>query len=218
MTFPSGISKFDEELSWVKSYFEKWSHCERAIAVCSLLKQFQHPTLKFVNSKLEATFTKCVDGERNKWMEQKANSKTHITELCDSYKTLTNTTTTDVQLNNNKDSLLFESDRTIISDNSSNLITPSTTNNTSNFSNNNTNSINLNVILDKCSTKEDILKEILNCILMLKIGNDDVIQEYLALIPFMVDDTHRRIVNVEMVMQTLSILVAHPALSSDDLR
>lgn len=218
MTFPSGISKFDEELSWVKSYFEKWSHSERAIAVCSLLKQFQHPTLRFINSKLEATFTKCMEGERNKWMEQKANNKTHITELCDSYKLLTNTTTTDVQLNNNKDSGIYESDRKITSDNSSSLITHSTTSNTSNLSNNNTNSVNLNVILDKCNTKEDFLREILNCILMLKIGNDDVIQEYLALIPFMVDDTHRRIVNIDMVMQTLSVLVAHPALSTDDLR
>lgn len=159
-----------------------------------------------------------MEGERNKWMEQKANNKTHITELCDSYKLLTNTTTTDVQLNNNKDSGIYESDRKITSDNSSSLITHSTTSNTSNLSNNNTNSVNLNVILDKCNTKEDFLREILNCILMLKIGNDDVIQEYLALIPFMVDDTHRRIVNIDMVMQTLSVLVAHPALSTDDLR
>lgn len=73
-------------------------------------------------------------------------------------------------------------------------------------------------VADKFSTKEEILTEILNCILMLKIGNDDVIQEYLALIPYMVHDTQNYKINYEIVMQTLSILVAHPALSSDDLR
>lgn len=174
----TGGSVFDDELQWVKRFFEKWSHCERAIAVCCLLKQFQYPTLRFIQSKIEATYAQSTDCDKNKWMEQKSNDKSYISELCDSYKSLTNTIS-DVQLNNNY--------------------------------NNNNNNITF-------STKEDILTEILNRILMLKIGNDDVIQEYLALIPFMVDDTHRGIVNVEVVMQTLSILVAHPALSSDDLR
>lgn len=225
MTFPSGGSVFDEQLQWVKDHFEKWSHCERAIAVCSMLKQFQHPTLRFIHSKIEATYAQSTDSEKIKRMEQNSNDKSYINELCDSYKSLTNTTS-DVQLNNNnKDSIYFESDRLIIGDiNSTNLKNNSTINNNNNNNNNysnnnaNNNSIKVNLITDKFSTKEEILKEILNCILMLKIGNDDVIQEYLALIPFMVDDTHRRIINVEIVMQTLSILVAHPALSSENLR
>lgn len=247
MTFPTGGSVFDDQLHSVKQYFEKWSHCERAIAVCSMLKQFQYPTLRFIQSKIEATYAQSIDCDKNKWMEQKSNDKSYISELCDSYKSMTNTTS-DVQLNNNnKDSIYFESDRLIIGDNNSTIATTTAANiaatgtttvtttstinsvnsstinnnnNNNNYSNNNANStsIKINLIADKFSTKEEILTEILNCILMLKIGNDDVIQEYLALIPFMVDDTHRRIVNVEVVMQTLSILVAHPALSSEDLR
>lgn len=257
MTFPSGGSVFDEELQCVKRYFEKWSHCERAIAVCSMLKQFQHPTLRFIQSKIEATYAQSTDCDKNIWVEHKSNDKSYISELCDSYKSLTNTTS-DVQLNNNnKDSIYCESDSLTTGDNNSKekatakvtattkttttTTTPTTNtntvpttatkiinsstininnNNNNNYSNNNANnaSIKANLIADKFSTKEEILTEILNCILMLKIGNDDVIQEYLALIPFMVDDTHRRIINVEVVMQTLSILVAHPALSSEDLR
>lgn len=222
----SNSSVFDEELSWVKNYFEKWSLCERAIGICSLLKQFQYPTLRFIHTKIESTFAQSSDCEKNKFLEQKSNNRSHITELCDSYKSLTNTNS-DVQLNNNnKDSIYFESDKLIIGDNSStNLISDSlSTKNIDNFSNNNgttanaNHNCNLNLVTDKFSSKEHILKEILDCILMLKIGNDDVIQEYLALIPFLVDDTHRRIINVEAVMQTLSILVAHPALSSEDLR
>lgn len=224
MTFPSGGSVFDEELQCLKLYFEKWSHCERAIAVCSMLKQFQYPTLRFIHSKIEATYAQSTDCDKNKRMEQQSNDKSYIYELCDSYKKLTNINS-DVQLNNNnKDSIYYESDRLIIGDNNStNLINSNTINNNknNNYSNNNANStsINVNLVADKFSmVKEEILKKILNCILMLKIGNDDVIQEYLAVIPYMVDDTERRIINVRVVMQTLSILVAHPALSSDDLR
>lgn len=225
MTFPSGGSQFDEELQYVKNYFEKWSHCERAIAVCSMLKQFQYPTLRFVHSKIESIYTQSTDCDKHKRMEQQSNDKSYIYELCDSYKSLTNINS-DVQLNNNnnKDSIYYESDRLIIGDNNNstnNLLNSNTinnNNNNNNYSNANSTSIKVNLVADKFSTKEEILKEILNCILMLKIGNDDVIQEYLALIPFMVNDTERRIINVQVVMQTLSILVAHPALSTDDLR
>lgn len=221
MTFPSGGgSCFDEDLSYVQKCFKKWSDCERAIAICSLLKQCAHPKLRFIHSKLEATFAQSSDND--KYDEQKANNKCYIAELCDSYKTLTTTTTSDVQLNNNKD--YYDSDRILIGDNSTtNLINNISTNNNNNYNNNNVNinnngSINLNLLADKLSTKDNILNKILDCILMLSIGNDDVIQEYLALLPFMVDDTHRCIINVETVKQALSILIAHPALSTEDLR
>lgn len=225
MTFPSGGSVFEDELLAVKNNFEKWSPCERAIAVCTILKQFEHPTLRFIQSKIEATNAQNSDSEKMKFLEQKSNDKSYINELCNTYKSMTTTTTTtDVQcsnnnisnnnINNNKDSTYFESDRFI----DSSTMNFNNNNNIS-YSNNNVNSISLMFnVADKFSTKEEILTEILNCILMLKIGNDDVIQEYLALIPYMVHDTQNRKIDHTIVLQTLSILVAHPALSSDDLR
>lgn len=248
MKFPSNNSNvsslFYDELLTLYEKFEKFSHCERAIAICSMLQLFNYPSLRFIQSKIEATFAQSACSEDIKWMEQQSNSKSYIDELCGSYKLLS-VANSDVQLINlspNIDAIYNDPDRLIIGENITNLINSnssnsnisnSNSNNTINSStttinttttsnNNNTNTNNLNhyssknsTSSDKFSKKEDILNDVLNYILMLKIGNDEATKVYLSLIPFMVADARNGIVSIEIVQQILSVLVAHPSLSSE---
>lgn len=197
---------FGEQIDTVSDFFEKWSDCERTVVIYALLKRLPYSCLKFMQSTIEQTFAQCTCIDQIQLMEQQSNCKLYLMELCDSYKMLT-TTNSDVQLN--KDSIFNESDRLIIGENT-------------NLNNNNNNNHNLNNnnnhIADKLNKKEDILNDILNYMPMLKIGNDDAKQVYLSLIPFMVDDARRGIVNTLIVQQILSFLSIHPALSTDDRR
>lgn len=195
---------FCEQVETVSDFFEKWSDCERTVVIYALLKRLPYSCLKFMQSTIDATFAQCNCTEQIQLLEQHSNSKIYLTELCDSYKNLTNTIN-DVQLN--RDSILYsESDK--------NLVLGDTITNvhTHNINNQNTNN------LDKYNKKEDILNDILNYMPMLKVGNDDAKLVYLSLIPFMVDDARRGIVSTLIVQQILSFLLIHPALSTDDRR
>lgn len=191
---------FCEQVETVSDFFEKWSDCERTVVIYALLKRLPYSCLKFMQSTIEQTFSQCTCNEQIQLMEQQSNNKSYITELCDQYKSLTNNG--DVQMN--KDSVYTESDRLIIGDNT-NL----------NLHNNNNNNINFT---DKFNKKDDILNDILNFMPMLKIGNDETKQVYLSLIPFMVEDARRGVVNTLIVQQILSFLLIHPALSAEDRR
>lgn len=188
---------FCEQVETVSDFFGKWSDCERTVVMYALVKRLPYPCLKFMQSIIEQTFSQSSCTDQIQLMEQQSNSKAYITELSESYKSVT-IPCGDVQMN--KDSLYTESDRLIIGDATSLNI------------NKNNNNINF---LDK---KEDILKDILTYLPMLKIGNDDAKQIYLSLIPFMVEDARRGVVNTPIVQQILSLLLIHPALSAEDRR
>ncbi|XP_053664372.1 protein Smaug [Anopheles marshallii] len=67
-------------------------------------------------------------------------------------------------------------------------------------------------------TKEDILKDILMYLPLLAPGNDEAKSLYMSLIPAAVDDACRQLVPTEIVQQTLSYLLIHPAITNDDRR
>ncbi|KFB51118.1 AGAP006702-PA-like protein [Anopheles sinensis] len=67
-------------------------------------------------------------------------------------------------------------------------------------------------------TMEDILKDILMYLPLLAPGNDEAKSMYMSLIPAAVDDACRQLVPTEIVQQTLSYLLIHPAITNDDRR
>uniref|UniRef100_A0AAG5DF50 Protein Smaug n=1 Tax=Anopheles atroparvus TaxID=41427 RepID=A0AAG5DF50_ANOAO len=67
-------------------------------------------------------------------------------------------------------------------------------------------------------TMEDILKDILMYLPLLVPGNDEAKSMYMSLIPAAVDDACRQLVPTEIVQQTLSYLLIHPAITNDDRR
>ncbi|XP_052859744.1 protein Smaug [Anopheles cruzii] len=67
-------------------------------------------------------------------------------------------------------------------------------------------------------TMENILKDILNYLPLLTPGNDVAKSMYMSLIPGAVEDACRQLVPTEIVQQTLSYLLIHPAITNDDRR
>ncbi|XP_058066219.1 protein Smaug [Anopheles bellator] len=67
-------------------------------------------------------------------------------------------------------------------------------------------------------TMENILKDILNYLPLLTPGNDIAKSMYMSLIPGAVEDACRQLVPTEIVQQTLSYLLIHPAITNDDRR
>uniref|UniRef100_A0A182FFS6 Protein Smaug n=2 Tax=Anopheles albimanus TaxID=7167 RepID=A0A182FFS6_ANOAL len=67
-------------------------------------------------------------------------------------------------------------------------------------------------------TMEEILKDILMYLPLLAPGNDVAKSMYMSLIPGAVEDACRQLVPTEIVQQTLSYLLIHPAITNEDRR
>lgn len=212
MKYTSSSRLFDSEVSQINSCFSKWSSCKRVIAIGTLLKQLNYPELRFTQSRIEQIIQSTCSDEM-KWIEQQSNNKSHIKELCDSYDSLS-IASSDVQLStgNNQDSMYIESDRSIINENTTNYSSNNNNINTHNLNHYN----NISSPCDKSSKKEEILNNMINYILTLKAGNEETTQLYFKLLPRMVEDAGLGIIDLEIAQHILSVLVAHPALSSQD--
>lgn len=80
---------YSEQIKIILEFFNKWSECERTVAICKLLKFLPGFWLKFILSTIEQQLNDSIEHEHIQSVEQQANSKLHLTNLYDEYK-LTN--------------------------------------------------------------------------------------------------------------------------------
>lgn len=98
MAFTTMPVEYSEQIKIILDFFNKWSECERTVAICKLLKFLPGFWLKFVLSTIEQQFSECPDNEHIQLMEQQSNSKSHLSKLYEAYKM---TSTSDLEGNNN---------------------------------------------------------------------------------------------------------------------
>lgn len=77
---------YSEQIKIIWNIFDKWSECERTVAICKLLRSLPAFWLKFIQSTIEQQFAECTDNEHIQMMEQQSNSKLHLTKLYEAYK------------------------------------------------------------------------------------------------------------------------------------
>lgn len=191
MKFPGGSNPsalFCEQVSTVTSLFEQWNECERTVVMYALLKRIPYANLKFLQISIEYSLMQNYNSLSV--LERNSNNVIYLTKLLNYYKTFRcDTTTTNHRgINYHGDSVIYEP---------------------------NSYSDDIPMTYEK---KEDVLKEVLLLLPLLKPGNDEAKLIYLSLISLAVHDTVRQAVSAELVQQIFSYLLIHPAISNDDRR
>lgn len=195
-----------EQVDAINDCFRDWSNCQRTAMILDLLKLLPLSCLKLVQSTIETKFAQSNITEQITILEQHANNKMHMEKLCDSYRM--------ASIPLKKDSLLLYSDALVIdtsmNNNNNNHITSN-----NNVNNNNNNSNNA---CDNCNNKlkEKILKDIVDYLPLLRVGNHDAKNVYLTFIPAMMADAQCGLVKPPIVQEIMSFMLIHPAFTEDD--
>lgn len=212
---------FSEQVNKVIELFQDWNDCERSVSLYAVLKRIPFSCTKFLQSVIDTNLTQAYCLEQTKLLEHNANSATFIQSLSESYKNFKNCTQDQVQIN--KDSIFYESDR--CSGNGGGVGGGVGGGGIVGSGNGICGSIgggigdSLNEITDKYyDKKEDILIDVLTLMPILTPGNEEAKCAYLEFIPMTVEDAIRGTVNTSLVQQIFSYLLIHPAFTTDDRR
>lgn len=171
----------------------------------ALLKRLPFANLKFLQVSIECNLQLNYSTQTKlQILEANSNNTAFLQKLVETYK--------NIQCDNDqqvKDAMLIHNN------NNNGLNRPLSSSIKSSCNGDN---LEVSISGTKYDKKEDILKDFLTCLPLLKPGNDEAKAIYLSLIPIAVDDTIRQLVNTEQVQHIFSYLLIHPAITNEDRR
>lgn len=181
-------ARFCEQYSFLESLFEQWNDCERTVVLCALLKRMTFSNLKFLQLSIQQNIAQNFELQTKNQIEERDSNDAIFLNKLATKYKTFGKDSTNKGIS--KDLLLHNS----------------------------ISFVNSNETFEQYERKQDILRDLLTYLPLLKPQNNEAKSVYMNLIPFFVEDSIQNIVATDLVQQFFSYLLIHPAITSDDRR